>query len=124
MRFDPRPYAEGIRRRNRDEEEAAIRRAEDARAEARILAERIGGTVPGVRRVLLFGSLLADIPKNRHFDIDLAIDGGDVFLAQAIVEESIWDVDVVALDRLPDHSAATIEERGRLLFPHTEGQSG
>jgi predicted nucleotidyltransferase len=67
------PYIEAWRRRRQEEEEADEAARERARADAeriaRFLAERYG-----VRRVLLFGSLVTDRFRPGS-DIDLAVEG-------------------------------------------------
>jgi hypothetical protein len=71
--------------------------------------------VPGVRRVYLFGSLLEDIPANPEFDIDLAIDGGDIYGAMEVCEASgDWKVDLVDVERVS--VAERIRRTGCLLY--------
>lgn len=115
--FDPRPYADGLRALNAKERIATATRAGEARIEASRLAETIGRSVPGTRRVILFGSLLTDVPANPTFDIDLAIDGGDIYEAMAICEPSPWAIDIVSLDHLAPGIASRIEATGLPLFP-------
>ena len=115
MNFDPRPYAEHCRTENGKELEAIRCRADAALGEARRLAECILEADSDVRAVILFGSLAGRSPLRRHFDIDLALDGGDVYKALEKTEDSPFDVDVVRLDRLPDHVRAGIETRGIVL---------
>jgi predicted nucleotidyltransferase len=92
-------------------------RAVAARREAHRLAADILGKDPTVRSVILFGSLAEGSPKRRDFDIDLALDGGDVYKALDITDESAFKVDVVRLDLLPEHVRARIRERGVVLAP-------
>lgn len=114
--FDPRPYADGLRRTNERERKKTEERARAALAEARHLADRIATTVPDVRRIFLFGSLIGGIPRNPDFDIDLAVEG-DVYGAMAICEGSDWKVDVVDLDRVAPAVSRRIRETGRQLYP-------
>ena len=91
-------------------------RAAAAREEAARLAARIARADPAVRAVYLFGSLAAGTPRSVRFDIDLAIDGGDVYAAEAVAEESAFACDVVSLERLPDHVQTRIRSTGTVLF--------
>ena len=115
MNFDPRPFAAHFRARNEAELQAAHTRADAALKEARRLALRIRQADPGVRAVILFGSLAEEGPRRLDFDIDLALDGGDVFKALDSTESSPFEVDVVRLDLLPEHVRARIRARGVLL---------
>ncbi len=115
MKFDPRPYAEHYRAENEAELRAIRERASAALSEARDIAERILREDSGVRAVILFGSLAEEGPRRKDFDIDLALDGGDLYKAMDSVEDSAFDVDVVRLDRLPEHVRARINARGIVL---------
>jgi len=116
MPFDPEPYAAGLRREN-EREAAAIREsARRARAEARRLAAEIGAADAAVRAVFLFGSLAAGEPRRLDFDIDLALDGGDVYAAEEIAESCPFEVDVVSLVRLPEETQKRIRESGEVLY--------
>jgi predicted nucleotidyltransferase len=117
--FDPRPFADGLRRMNAAEGERTAERARSAVAEAEQLADRIASTVPGIRRIYLFGSLLGGVPRNPDFDIDLAVEG-DVYGAMAVCEGSDRRVDVVDLDRVAPAVARRIRETGRQLYPREE----
>jgi len=114
--FDPRPFAEGLRKRNEKERRRTAIRAEEARAEARVLAAQIS-RLAGIRRIYLFGSLLADLPSNPDFDIDIAIEGGDIHEAMAVCERSPWNVDIVDVERVTESVSAAIRNTGRLLYP-------
>jgi predicted nucleotidyltransferase len=110
--FDPEPYAQAIRRRNDEEELRLSGRRSAALAEAHRLAARIRGELPEVERVILFGSVAEDSVRSEDFDIDFAIQGGDVYRVEDIVADSAFDVDVADLARLPEHLKARIAERG------------
>jgi predicted nucleotidyltransferase len=112
MSFDPQPYAEGIIRLNEAEAEEIRARASMAREEARALARAIRGGDGEVRSVYLFGSLAEGEPRHLGFDIDLAIDGGDLYRALDIVEGSSFHVDLVDLALVPADLATRIRERG------------
>ncbi len=116
MPFDPEPFADGLRRMNRNEHRKTTARAKAAREEAKTLAERIGTTVPQVRRVLLFGSLLEETPKNPDFDIDLAVEGGDIYRAMEVCESSPWKVDLVNPLEVAASVAERIRETGTVLY--------
>lgn len=115
MKFDPGPFVEHYRAEATAELVAIRERAASALAEARRIAERIRRSDTAVRRVVLFGSLAEGGPRRKDFDIDLAIDGGDVFRAMDAVEGSPFEVDIVCLDRLPAHVRDRIETRGVVL---------
>ena len=94
----------------------AIRtRADAARIEAQRLALAIHKADPRVRAVILFGSLAEGGPRQLDFDIDLALDGGDVDRALDLTESSPFEVDVVRLDLVPEHVRARIRARGVIL---------
>ena len=115
MSFDPRPIAAHYRARNEAELQAIRERADAARKEAHRIALRIRQADPGVRAVILFGSLAEDGPRRLDFDIDLALDGGDVYKALDSTESSPFEVDVVRLDRLPEYVRERIRARGVFL---------
>jgi predicted nucleotidyltransferase len=115
MSFDPKPYAEGIMRLNAIEEERIREKAILAREEARRLASEIRERDGAVRSVFLFGSLAEGGPRRLDFDIDLALDGGDLYRALDITEESSFPVDLVDLRLVPPELAARIREFGERL---------
>jgi predicted nucleotidyltransferase len=116
MPFDPERYAAGLRREN-EREAAAIRdSAQHARAEARRLATEIGSADAEVRTVYLFGSLAWGEPRHLDFDIDLALEGGDVYTAEEVAESCPFEVDVVSLERLPQETRNRIRESGVVLY--------
>lgn len=116
MPFDPERYASGLRRRNETERRRLLEKAEEARREAERLANKIGEQDAEITRIYLFGSLLAEAPRSSSFDIDLALDGGDVYKAMDVTEHSSFSVDLVDLDRLPEHVRSRILETGRILY--------
>ena len=115
MNFDPGPYAEGIRRANEEEASAINERAARAEIEARRLAAAISEGDREVRAVYLFGSLAVGGPKRLGFDIDLAIEGGDLYRALDAVDGSSFKVDLVDLRLLPESFAERIRESGLRL---------
>ena len=112
MSFDPRPYAEGIRIRNEAEALAIRARVALAKDEAQRLAAAIREEDEAVRAVFLFGSLAGGEPTRLGFDIDLALDGGDLYRALDIVEGSDFHVDLVEIRLLPPDLASRIRESG------------
>ena len=69
-----------------------------------------------VRSVTLFGSVAAGNPRAVTFDIDLALEGGDLYRAMEVAESSSRSVDIVDIQRLPDHVRARIQETGAVLY--------
>ena len=112
MSFDPSPFVEGIRRANAAEAEKIRERAFLAKEEALRLAAAIHERDSAVRSIFLFGSLAHGQPKRLDFDIDLALEGGDLYRALDITEGSAFRVDLVDLRLLPERSAAQIREQG------------
>ncbi len=121
MSFDPEPYAAGLRELNERERRRIAGRAARARDVAKRIATRIGESDSSVRTVYLFGSLAAGEPRRLDFDIDLAIEGGDVYAAEAVAEaatggESAVACDIVSLERLPEHVRDRIHASGIVLY--------
>jgi predicted nucleotidyltransferase len=112
MNFDPVPYALGLRKLNELERQEIKKRTALAKTEANRLAAAIKAADQKIRAVYLFGSLAEGEPKHLDFDIDLALDGGDVYLAMDATTESTFDVDVVDLARLPIQIRETILRKG------------
>jgi predicted nucleotidyltransferase len=110
--FDPRPFVEAIQRRNEETRAALASRRDRAIQEARSLAGRIKREVPGVEEVILFGSVAEDRVVGPDFDIDLAIVGGDPYLAEDIATGGEFRVDIADFTRLPEHLRKRISERG------------
>lgn len=121
MPFDPERYAAGLRKSNEIERQRLQEKAKEAREEAEALARRIGEQDGEVARVYLFGSLLQDAPGSESFDIDLALDGGDVYKAMDVAETASFSVDVVDLRRLPAHVRCRILRTGRVLYERKGG---
>lgn len=116
MPFDPERYATGLRAANERERREIERRAEAALREAQRIAGEIGRGDAAVERVVLFGSLAEGSPGTARFDIDLALEGGDVYAAMEVAESSPWPVDIVDLDRLPEHIQQAVARNGRVLY--------
>jgi predicted nucleotidyltransferase len=124
LTFDPEPYAAGIRAANEAERDRIRARLALARAEARRLAATMAAADPGIRRVLLFGSVATGRPSRELFDIDIALDGGDLYTALDLAEASDFKVDVLSLDLLPAGMRAAIEGTGIELFPAGAAEDG
>ena len=120
MSFDPKPYAEGIRRLNDLERRRTAERARAALDEATSLSERMAAADRGITRIYLFGSLAGGAPRNPDFDIDLAIEGGDLYRALEVTETSSFEVDLISLERVAEHVRRRILESGRILYERKE----
>ncbi len=115
MSFDPAPFVRHYRKANALELRLIRARSRKAKKEALRLAGRIMAADAGVRRVLLYGSLAEEGPRRIGFDIDIALDGGDLFRALDAVDDSPFEVDIAILDRVPPHVRSRIEARGIVL---------
>lgn len=115
MSFDPRPYISGLRRRNDEEQREIAERARVAVGEAKRVADAIIQRDLDVRRVFLFGSLASGSPRHLDFDIDLALDGGNVLDALDITELSAHSIDIVDFQLLPEHVRAATLANGIVL---------
>ena len=115
MPFDPRPFVAHHRAEAEAERKAIQERAALALEEAHRIAKSIESGDPAVRRVILFGSLAEAGPRRLDFDIDLCLDGGDLYRAMDAADDSPFEVDIVRLDLLPQHVREHIQTRGRPL---------
>ena len=102
--------------RNRAARERIGRRLEEARAEARRLAEDMGRADAEVKRVILFGSVASGKVRTETFDIDLGVVGGDLMELMRITEESAFGVDLVDLETVSSGFRRMVEERGEVLY--------
>jgi predicted nucleotidyltransferase len=115
LSFDPRPFAAGLQRLNALELERIRARARLALEEAQRLAVSIQKSDGSVHSIFLFGSLATGGPRRLDFDIDIALEGGDIYRALDIVAESPFRVDLVDLSLVPEELAARIRETGLRL---------
>lgn len=104
------------RKRNAEIRARILTRLRHAREEARRLAHAIGESDPTIRRVVLFGSVATGRVRTLDFDIDLAIEGGDVLQAWRIADASSFAVDVVDLNDVSPGFRAVVEQRGEVLY--------
>ncbi|HTX73927.1 MAG TPA: nucleotidyltransferase domain-containing protein [Rectinemataceae bacterium] len=103
------------RAENAREAAAAAHRLEEAKQEAALLAARLAA-LPGMRRVILFGSTARERGFRVDSDIDIAIEGRDLLAVMAVVETSAFHVDVVDLARANVHIRQRIESEGVILY--------
>ncbi len=113
---DPKDAARRLKLMNARERVELDRRRALARAEGSRLARRILAEIPGVGTVRGFGSTW-DLWRDyrRDSDIDLALEGGDILSAMAIVEQSSIPVDVLDLSSCPSSMAHAIRQNGVIL---------
>ena len=111
------------RKRNAEARVRIAARLAHARSEALRLAQAFAEADPDVRRVLLFGSVAGGRVRTLDFDIDLAIEGGDVLQAWRIADESSYAVDVVDLDDVSPAFRAAVEKRGEVLYERTRSHA-
>ena len=105
--------------RRREAADTLVARVAAATAQARAAARRLGERV-GVRRVILFGSL-ATGRFHPQSDIDLGVEGlpeGALVAALcAAAEGTDFGVDIVPLERAPDHIRTAALAQGVVLWP-------
>jgi|GEM_PF-3290595 predicted nucleotidyltransferase len=111
MTFDPAPYIEHYKSENEREQRLIKARLAEAKVEADKLAERLH-KLEGVRVVWFFGSAARGDATRVDFDLDLALEGGDVHRGLDVVEDSSFAVDLVSFDRLPASFQALIRQHG------------
>ena len=116
MPFNPEAAAARVRTRNKREEIEIKRRSTIAIEKARNIALEIGARDIEVKRVVLFGSLAEGVPRRLDFDIDLAIDGGDIYLAMDAADASEIRVDLLDMNRISEHIRARIAAKGIVLY--------
>jgi len=113
--FNPEIYAANIRKLNIQESEAIKKKLAIAKEEAIILAKKIYAQNPAVKTIYLFGSVATQRASSLYFDIDLAIEGGDIYRAMDIVENSDFKVDLVDFKKLPKHTQDLIKSTGTII---------
>lgn len=113
--FDPEIYAANIRKRNAEEIEAIKKRLALAKEEARMLSQKIYAQDSNVKTIYLFGSVATERVSSIDFDIDLAIEGGDIYKAMDMVESSNFKVDLVDFKKLPNRTQNLIKSTGTII---------
>ena len=109
-------------RARRLELERALReRVGQAREEVARLVREIHAADPGVRRIVLFGSLARNSVKRLSFDIDLAVDSDHYLLLTDVALESPFKVDLVDLTSCSEYVAETVERDGVELYRAEQG---
>lgn len=112
MNFDPAPYVAWHKAENAREREAISLRLKRAREEAHRIAGILLAGQPSLTAVYLFGSVTQENPTRLDFDIDLALEGGDAYAAEDLVEDSEFDIDLVQLEKLSGHFQELVREKG------------
>ncbi len=109
--------ANRITQERRIERERAINeRVREARQEIDRLVGQIRDTDPGVRRIVLFGSIAKNDVKRLSFDIDLAVDSDKYMQLLDIALDSKFKVDLVDLACCSRYIAAAVEQHGVELY--------
>ncbi|TVR62526.1 MAG: nucleotidyltransferase domain-containing protein [Spirochaetaceae bacterium] len=109
--------ADTITRERRIARERAIaERVADARREIDRLVEQFRAADPGVRRIVLFGSLAKGSVKRLSFDIDLAVESDEYMRLLDIALDSDFKVDLVDLTFCSQYIAIAIEQHGKELY--------
>ena len=91
-------------------------RVREARHEIDRLVEQIRAADPGVRRIVLFGSLARNEVKRPSFDIDIAVDSDKYMQLLDIALDSDFRVDLVDLGCCSRYVAAAVEQHGVELY--------
>lgn len=111
-----RKIAERMRRDDERDERLLATRRLAMQQEARRIAQAIGRADAEVKRVLLYGSLIAGRTITRQSDIDLLIDGGKLSRALSTAEESEYPVDVLRVEDLRTSIRAMVLESAEVLY--------
>ena len=114
MTFDPAPYIRHYVEENERTARQLKLRLEVAVREAERLAQKLK-SLTGVRAIWFFGSAARGDPHELEFDLDLAMDGGDLYAGLDLVAESEFSVDLVSLSQLPERFREQIASQGRRL---------
>ena len=109
MTFDPEAYASGLRAFNDREKKLLESRLAEALEESQKIIDRLLSEASCTKAVV-FGSVAKGTVRNLQFDIDIAIWGGDIMVAQEIAMESDFSVDIVEYERVPAHIQKSIDE--------------
>jgi predicted nucleotidyltransferase len=90
-------------------------RITDAQKEAQKLTERFREIDPGIKKVILFGSLAESTVRSENFDIDLAVESDRYLQMVSVALDSKFKVDLVELGAVPESIRRRILEKGRIL---------
>lgn len=112
------PYVNHFRRKMRQEAIRRRVRIEAAQIELRKLVRDFVRIDPGIRTIVLFGSLATGRVRSEHFDIDLAVDCTPEAYLKLVSRalDSRFDVDVIEMRTAPGWLGSTIERDGRVLY--------
>lgn len=85
-------------------------------AEAHRLAKRFAEIDPGLRKVVLFGSLATGDLRDRQPDVDLAVESPHYLRLVAVALDSPFKVDVIDLPNAGPVILRAIEQHGKVLY--------
>ncbi len=83
------------------------------------LIAQFRATDPDIRKIVLFGSLVSDMPTNPEFDIDIAVDSDRYWELLGIALDADFPVDLIDLPRVASHIGARVVEEGMVLYERT-----
>jgi predicted nucleotidyltransferase len=104
------------RRENERERLAAARRRIQALEEAERIARALASDIMGLRKIILFGSILDEERFRIVSDIDMAIEGRDILAAMEIAETSAFKIDLVDIPRLKPGFRSMLIASGKVLY--------
>ena len=116
----PREIARALKRKNAEEErvrqERLTAKIHAAHEEVQQLVRRFQEEDPGLRRIILFGSLGEGRVKREDFDIDLAFEGANYLRCLAIALQSNFKVDLIDMNSAAEGLRREIEHYGREVY--------
>ena len=119
-RAELKEMAHNFARRTRQATERKAGKIEQRQADAFAQIERLvrqfRAVDPGIRTIILFGSLAVGTPTSSVFDIDLAVDSDRYWELLGIVLDQLIPVDLVDLPRASVHIRSRILAEGRVLY--------
>jgi predicted nucleotidyltransferase len=92
------------------------KRIQEAMVEVQRLIKEFRNRDPELKRIVLFGSLAGEEPRNPNFDIDLSFEGRELYACTAIALNSCFKVDLVDYRSLPDFMQVEIDTHGKILY--------
>ena len=117
---DPAELARAYKKKN---EQGKIRlevriaeRIEAACEEVERLVECFKAADPGLKRLILFGSLAENRVHSVNFDIDIAFEGTKYLECLSIAMQSYFKVDLIDLKTVRSGIRNEIEQYGEVLF--------